>query len=193
MKRNRQGLVIALFLITIAALPQYLLAQQVEKSPSQTIKREIKVVDNLKKITPIKITSHKDGQSVYGDNVQILGTGRPGLKINVKLYSWYTYTEKKTTWEKLASVAFKASTLPLPGDLASKELFKKGVKTSNPLYQQYDVTIDNNGKWYVPAFSSLNGAFRIKTMPFAWEITATCIDPNYRSENPATRIYIKTF
>lgn len=140
----------------------------------QPLVREIKL-DNAFKVvtgtinTPLKITSHKDGDRAVGP-IQILGTGQPGLKIQVSLYAYASVTRKKSDWEKFHNLIITPSTLE-----------KAQIKQRH--YQTYHVTIDQNGKWYIPVFQHFGHTDWMKNafIPFAWLVIAQSEDPNYRN------------
>lgn len=137
--------------------------------------REIKLDNAFKVVSgtikaPLKITSHQDGDRALGP-IQILGTGQPGLKITVSLYAYASVTEKKSAWEDFKDMLFSPG-LNLP-------------YTKSKFYKTHKVTIDGNGKWYIPQFQHfgytewIRGAF----LPFAWVVVAQSEDPNYREGN----------
>jgi hypothetical protein len=150
----------------------------VEKKPIVVVSKPVAVHQ------PLKITSHTDGQDAYGA-IQILGTGEPGLEINVSCYAYAEVTPKqqgKSLWQ-----AFKNLTIPTETYAAISGAFKKqkGTEVKEKNLNTYTVTIDKNGKWYIPVFQSFGSTdwMRNAFIPFAWLITATAKDPNYRAGN----------
>jgi len=130
----------------------------------------------------LKITSHSDGQDAYGA-IQILGTGEPGLKITVSLYAFAEVTPKK---DRSAWSLFKAAVLPnYTYSTLKNELSSKGTQVKEKYFNSYEVTIDQNGKWYIPQFMSFGSPdwMRNAFIPFAWLISAQSTDPNYREGN----------
>lgn len=142
----------------------------------QPVVREIKLDNTFQAATGtlnthLKITSHKDGDRALGP-IQILGTGKPGLKIQVSLYAYASVTRKKSDWEKFRNMIVTPLTLE-----------KAQIKQRH--YQTYTVTIDNNGKWYIPMFQHFGYTDWMKNafLPFAWSVVAQSEDPNYRNGN----------
>ncbi len=149
----------------------------VEKKPLVVVSKPIQLHH------PLKITSHADGQDAYG-NIQILGTGEPGLEIVVSSYAYAEVTPKKSNslWQ-----TFKNLTIPTETYAAISDAFKKqaGTQIKEKCLHTTTVTIDKNGKWYIPAFQSFGSTdwMRNAFIPFAWLITAVSKDPNYREGN----------
>jgi hypothetical protein len=146
-------------------------------------KKEVKVTKyGTTADQPLKITSHSDGQSAPG-SVQILGTGKPGLQITVSLYAFAEVTPKKnrSPWDIFKAVTIPTSTI----QMIKNEMSAKGTAVKEKHFQTHTVTIDNNGKWYIPAFMSFGSPdwMRNAFIPFAWRVVATAKDPNYREGN----------
>ena len=135
------------------------------------------------KVKPtLQITSHSDGQNI-GIMTQILGTGEPGLQIKVGLYAFSEVTPKKQSpWE-----TFKMITLPTSTYSEVKKILtqKTGTTIKERTLKTYDVTIDENGKWYIPPFASFGDPNWVRQafIPFAWVVVATVENPNYKEGN----------
>ena len=162
----------------IVVLPQTTpVTKPVKKAPIVIATKPIKLS------TPLKITSHTDGQDAYGA-IQILGTGEPGLAITVSLYAYAEVTPKKgrSLWE-----TFKAVTIPTETYAAVKDAITKkvGTQVKEKNLHTYKVVIDKNGKWYIPVFQSFGSTdwMRNAFIPFAWLVVASATDPNYREGN----------
>ena len=130
----------------------------------------------------LQITSHTDGQNI-GITTQILGIGEPGLQIKVSLYAFAEVTPKKQSpWE-----AFKMITLPTSTYSEVKKILtqKTGSSIKERTFNTYDVTIDENGKWYIPPLASFGDPNWIGNafIPFAWVVVATVENPNYQDGN----------
>jgi hypothetical protein len=177
-----------LFFIVMAAI-QANAQVKVEKKIVSPVVKPVKkapvmvVSAPLKLAKPLKITSHHDGQDAYG-GIQILGTGEPGLAITVSLYAYAEVTPKKNNslWQ-----TFKNITIPTETYGAIKDAInaKMGTQVKERGFNNYKVTIDKNGKWYIPMFMSFGSTdwMRNAFIPFAWVVVATSTDPNYRQGN----------
>lgn len=146
--------------------------------------KPIVVSQQMKLKKPLKITSHSDGQDAYGA-IQILGTGEPGLQITVSLYAFAEVTPKKnrSAWSIFKAISNPAGTV----DFFKQEMSKKGTQVKERALTTHRVTIDKNGKWYIPVFQSFGSTdwMRNAFIPFAWLVSATATDPNYREGNTA--------
>jgi hypothetical protein len=151
---------------------------------TQPAKKEpVMIKTPVKLLQPLKITSHQDGQDAYG-GIQILGTGEPGLAITVSLYAYAEVTPRqgRSLWQ-----TFKAITIPTGTYSAVKDAIikKMGTTVKEKGFHTYKVTIDKNGKWYIPIFMSFGSTDwgRNAFIPFAWVIIATSTDTDYRAGN----------
>lgn len=177
-------------IMLVALMPHLLFAQEKKTvTDFETSKKIIKktkpivIMQKAKVKQTLKITSHTDGQDAYGA-VQILGTGEPGLRMQVSLYGFAEVTPKKgrSVWETFKMITLPTSTY---SEIKKELTQKSGASIKERYFDTYKVNIDKNGKWYIPVFQSFGSVDWVRSLfiPFAWVVIATAEDPNYREGN----------
>ncbi len=172
---------VVLAVVAIMSCSLYTSAQNTRVIPVKNgVGNKIKIMKTASVEQPLKITSHSDGANIAGA-IQILGTGKPGLKIVVRLYAFASVTPKTSMWETFKTIV--SPTTPI--NVITGNMAKKGKQIKERFYNDYHVTIDANGKWYIPVFQSFGSPDWIRQafIPFAWVVSAYSEDPNYRDGN----------